>query len=75
MDRTDSKTGVDILSDKMSNFITGENTSTLPVTPKNNLQAGIVVNIQTMIGEQEYAEQMGDKIIDSLKQNMLITTS
>jgi len=34
-----------------------------------------VVNIQTMIGEQEYAEQMGDKIIDSLKQNMLITTS
>jgi len=40
MDRTDSKTGVDILSDKMSNFITGENTSTLPVTPKNNLQAG-----------------------------------
>jgi len=35
---------------------------------------GVTINIQTMVGDDEYAERMGDKILNSLKQNQMLTS-
>jgi hypothetical protein len=48
--------------------------STIPMARTRSQVPAVNINIQQMIGEEEYAEKMGDKIIQSLKQNQLMTS-
>jgi len=48
--------------------------STIPLARMSSDRGNVNINIQQMIGEEEYAEKMGDKIIQSLKQNQLMTS-
>jgi hypothetical protein len=53
-----------------------ESEAVLPLSKLNKFSGGggVTINISTMVGEEEYAEKMGDKIIQSLKQNQLMTS-